>query len=336
MPLLNNGTIIAIDEETVIGQGQSGVWVDTDVVPFQDDSGLTPATDSLERNNFNGSFISCQALSGNESTSGSLNLEVGLTPVAGTEAGMFKGHLLYKATLGTYLEQAADVVGDTIVEEADPASNPTGYDLYRLSTPSEPRTTLAVREFLGGDGNAVIDHKGVVGDSVAFDFSAGQITTASFSVSGTAFTPASGQTVLAMPTCGEQPFVTKSAVFKVDGVSIDAQNVSMTVSNTVVDRQAISSTGISDKVVVAKSVSLDYTLDLEDVTAYTKLKNNTTAEIFIELVNPAGDEVKFYLPVVSYTEVSKNNDGGVLTLNISSMGYNDAEGNALYIAAKKA
>lgn len=336
MAILNSGTIIAVAEETVIGGGKATAWVNGDVVPFQDDSGLTPATESIERSNFNGSFINCQALSGNESTSGSLNLELGIMPITSTEAGMLSGHLIYKSGLGKYVSQAADVdlLTHTIVEEADPVTNATGYDLYRLSKPTEARTTLAVREYVGGTGN-VIDSKGVVVESIAFDFTAGQLVKVANTVAGIAYTPSTGNTPLASPTCGGSPFVTKSAVFLVDGVAIDAQNVSLEIANTNVDRQAITSTGISDKVTVKKAVTLSYTLDFTDVSVYTKLKNNTTGSIFIELTNTAGDEIKVYLPVVSYTEVSKNNDGGVITTAITSTAYNDASGNALYLATKK-
>jgi len=227
MAVLNSGTILAVAEETVIGGGKATAWANGDVIPFQDDSGLTPATESLERSTFNGSFINCQALSGNESTSGNLNLELGITPVTGTEAGKLLGHLIYKSGLGVYVEQAADVtsVANEISQEADPILNPTDYDLYRLSKPTEARTTLAVREYVGGTGN-VIDSKGVVVDSLSFDFSAGQIVKVSNSVSGIAYTPLSGQVPLVSPTCGGAPFVTKSAVFLVEGTSIDAQNVS--------------------------------------------------------------------------------------------------------------
>ena len=87
--LLSLGNIFAVDEETVIGAGQSGSWEDGDVVSFNSDSSMTPATETLDRNLFNGSFIACQSLTGNESNSGSLNVEMGIVDIAGTEAGKF-------------------------------------------------------------------------------------------------------------------------------------------------------------------------------------------------------------------------------------------------------
>lgn len=341
MSLKNGGTVIAIDEELSIGAGQGGTWVQTDVVAFNDDSGLTPATSTIERNTFNGSFIACQGLAGEDSTSGNLNLDLAILPKTGTEAGKLAGHLIYKAGFGKYISQAADVnlVGFDISIEADPVLNPTGYDLYTLSDPTEAAYTLAVREFLGGSGDAVLDHKGVVVDSLAFDFSVGSIVKVSNSVSGIGYTTASGQTPLASSGCGGAlPFVTKNATLKLDGATLDASNVSLTITNTVVDRKYITGSGVSQKVVTAKAIELQYTIDLDasQMSFYNKMKSNVVGEIFIGLTNSAGDVCYLYLPKVNFASVSKNNDGGILTLQIKSNGYEDANGDAILVATKKA
>jgi len=336
--LLSLGNIFAVDEETVIGAGQSGSWEDGDVVSFNSDSSMTPATETIERNLFNGSFIACQSLTGNESSSGSLNLEMGIVDIAGTEAGKFKGHKLWKSGLGIYTEQGADVtVANTISIEADPVSNPTGYDLYTLSNPDDARTTLCVREFKGGSGDAVLDYNGVVVDSIAMTFSAGQIATASFSVSGIGYDTATGETPLSNQGCGANPFVVKLATFTVDGVAVPAQDVSLTLNNTNTDRMAISSTGISDKVTTGKSVELSYTVDMEasSISEFTKLKNNTTGALYIEMTNGLSEEIRIYLPKVSYTSVETGDDSGVVTLSISAKGNSDANGDVLLIASKK-
>lgn len=336
MAVLNTGTIIGVAEELTIGAGKATAWVDADVVNgLGEDSGMTPAVESLERANFNGSYLNCKALTGNESTSGNLNLELAILPIAGTEAGRLNGHLIYKNGLGFYTEDAAEVAVDSISIEADPVLNPTGYDLYRLSLPTETVKTLAVKEYIGGTGETILN-KGCVVDSLSFDFSAGQIVKVSNSLSGVAFTPASGETPLAKPTCGADPFVTKSIGFKVDGVTVHASNLKLDINNENVDRSYITSTGIGSKVTVKKSIALSYTLDFVNVAFYTALRNNTEAEIFISLINTAGDEVKIYLPRVSYSQAELGNDAGVKTVSITSGALGDASGHALYIATKKA
>lgn len=336
MALLQKGTIFAIDVETTIGAGQSGAWANGDVVSLNEDSSMTPATESIERNVLSGSFLACPSLAGNESVSGSLNAELGITTISGTEAGKLKGHNLFLAGFGKYIEQAADVdtVAKTISIEADPVVNPTSYDLYKLSKPTDTRTTLCVREIIGGNGNTVLDYKGVVVDSIAFNLSSGQIITAAFSVSGIGYSTATGQTVLTNLGCGANPFVVKSAKLSVDGTEIPAQDVSININNTNTDRMAISSTGISDKVITAKAVEVSYTLDMVDVAAYTKLKNNETAALFIELTNGV-EKIFFYLPKVGINSIDKGNDSGVITLQTSAKAYADAAGEAIYLATSK-
>lgn len=341
MALKNLGTVIAIDEEVSIGAGQGGAWVAGDVVSFNDDSGLTPAVTTLERNVFNGSYISCVSLAGESSTSGNLNVDLAIAPTTGTEAGKLVGHLIFKSGFGKYIEQAADVdeVAFTIGIENDPILNSTGWDLYTLSDPTDAQTTLAVREFLGGSGDAVLDHKGVVVDSMSFDFSVGSIVKVSNSVSGVNFATATGQTVLPSSGCGNAlPFVTKNAVLKLDGTTLHASNVSLTVTNTIVDRKFITGQGTSEKIVTAKAVELSYTIDLDasQMAFYNKMQTNATGSIYLQLANSAGDKAAIYLPKVNFSEVSKANDGAIITLNIKSGAFEDSNGNALLLGTNKA
>ena len=65
MAVLNSGTIIAVAEETVLGGGKVAAWVDADVISCQDDSGLTPAIESLEREQtLMGALLNVQQLQG--------------------------------------------------------------------------------------------------------------------------------------------------------------------------------------------------------------------------------------------------------------------------------
>ena len=257
MALLNKGTVIALAEETVIGAGKATAYVAGDVISFNSDSGMTVATSLLERDVLNGDFVMCPSISGIDSTSGNLNVDLGILPVTGTEAGKLNGHLIFKSGLGRYVEQGADVdlVGYTILEEVNSVANPTGYDLYILSKPSDARVTLSAKEYLGGSGNT-IESKGLVVDSMSFDFSAGNIVKVSNSLSGVGYTTATGETPLTSLGCSGIPFVTKNAVLKLGGVTLNASNVSLSITNTVVDRSFITGTGISDKVVVAKAIEL--------------------------------------------------------------------------------
>ena len=336
--LLSLSNVMAIAEETVIGKGKATAWSDSDIVVLNSDSNMSPATASLERSLFSNSFFNCKSLTGQNSTSGSLNSEIGIQTVTGTEKGKFKAHLLRKNALGTYIEAGADTsVADEISIEADPIANPQNYDLYLLSKPNDTRTSLVVREYLGGGVGTTdncLQHLGVFVESLGITLSAGELAQASFSVAGIDYDTPTGVPVLNSQGCTSTPFVVKKIVMKKDKTVLNAQNVSITITNTLNDRMAVTSNGISDKVLTNKSVEISYSIDLEDLTAYTDLKNNTEAELYIELVNGT-EEAKIYIPVMSYTAVDKSDDAGVLSLSITANAYPDANGEAMYIATKK-
>ena len=268
MAILNLGTVIAVAKETAIGVPVTN-WTDDLVVSFNDGSGMTPSSEVLSRTLLNGSYISCPSLSGTQSASGNLDTEIGVQTVSGTEAGKLKAHLIWEACLGTYVEQGADCsVPNKVGIESDPIANPTGYDLYKLSKPDEPSITLAVREYLGGT-DKVLETRGCVVTSLAINLSSGQLATASASVDGVDYAmPNVGGTILNNLGCGANPFVVKLAKFIYKGVSVNAQDVTITINNEVTDRSYIQGNGISAKVIVAKSVEVSYNIDLVDLSAY--------------------------------------------------------------------
>ena len=334
MAILNLGTVIAVAKETAIGVPVTN-WTDDMVVSFNDGSGLTPSSEVLSRTLLNGSFISCPSLSGTQSASGNLDTEIGVQTVTGTEAGKLKAHLIWEACLGTYIEQGADCsVPNKIGIESDPIANPTGYDLYKLSKPDEPSITLAVREYLGGT-DKVLETRGVVVTSLAINLSSGQLATASASVDGVDYAMPTGQSPLNNLGCGANPFVVKLAKFFYKGVSVNAQDVTITINNEVTDRSYIQGNGISAKVIVAKSVEVSYNIDLVDLSAYDDLRNNTKGALYVELVNGT-EEMKIYIPEMSYTAVDKSVDGGILTLGITGQATESASlPEAILIATKK-
>ena len=335
MAILNLGTVIAVAKETAIGVPVT-TFSDSDVISFNDGSGMTPSSEVLSRTLLNGSFINCPSLSGTQSASGNLDTEIGVQTVSGTEAGKLKAHLIWEACLGTYIEQGADcTVANTVGIESDPILNPTGYDLYKLSKPDEPSITLAVREYLGGT-DKVLETRGVVVTSLAINLASGQIATASASVDGVDYAmPNVGGTILNNLGCGANPFVVKLAKFIYKGVSVDAQDVTITINNEVTDRSYIQGNGISAKVIVAKSVEVSYNIDLVDLSAYDDLKNNTKGALYVELVNGT-EEMKIYIPEMSYTAVDKSVDGGILTLGITGQATESASlPEAILIATKK-
>jgi hypothetical protein len=60
-------------------------------------------------------------MTGQVSSTASLNSEIGIQAIKGTEKGKFKAHILWKNALGKYIEAGADTsIADEISAEADP------------------------------------------------------------------------------------------------------------------------------------------------------------------------------------------------------------------------
>lgn len=336
--LLSLSNVMAIAEETVIGKGKATAWTDDDVVSLNADSSVSGSVESLSRELLNGSFFACKSMTGQVSSTASLNSEIGIQAIKGTEKGRFKAHILWKNALGKYIEAAADTsIADEISIESDPIANPQNYDLYLVSKPEDSRTSIVIREYLGGGTGTTdncIEYPGCFLESAALTLGAGQLAQVAFSVAGIDYTTKTGVPVLKSKGCTSVPFVVKKIVMKKDKTVLNAQDVNITITNTLNDRMAVTSNGISDKVITNKSIEISYSIDLEDLTAYTDLKNNTEAELYIELVNGT-EEAKIYIPVMSYTAVDKSDDAGVLSLAITASAYPDANGEAMYIATKK-
>lgn len=333
--LLTTGTIMAVAEETVFGEGKATPFDQSDVLNVNASSSFAGTTEALERDILNASFINCPSVSGNEASSGNFDIELGVVPTVGLEKGMLKGHLLFKQALGTYVEAGADIsVAGVISEAPDPVTTPADADLYRLSRIGEPTTSLSVREYIGGSGDSVMTYNGVVLDSMALSFASGQILVSAFNGAGIDYVPSTGETPLTSIGCGSQPFVVKNCVFKADGVDIEAMDVNMSISNTITDRMGITGTGVTEKIATTKGIELTYTLDMEDISLFTKLKANFIGSIYIKAISGT-DTVEFYLPQVNIKDAQKSDDSGITTVAVTSSAYNDAEGNAIYIASKK-
>ena len=80
------------------------------------------------------------------------------------------------------------------------------------------------------------------------------------------------------------------------------------------------------------------TVTFENYDELNKFKNSTDAEVYLEMASTDGvDNYRFaiYLPRVRYTSVSIEDDDGVLANKIEFEGYEDANGEALFIAHEK-
>jgi hypothetical protein len=295
-------------------------WESTDRILLQGDSSISTDIATIERDNINGSYFSCPSLSGSESTSGSLNSELAISPIIGTEKGQASSHLLLKNALGKYVQGGANVSGTTISEVAVDTG---AYDLYRPARIGEAIGRLALRAVHGGSDLNIVDCGGVVVNTASLTLTAGELATLSYDIGGTNFFLREGDTVASTSLgCGGTPFVIKKAVFSLsDGTVIKASDVTITFGNDITDRGFLQDSGVFNK----DKVNQD---DLK------KFKGNESISLYIKLVNSNGNEFHISYPSLQYTAVGGGDDNGILTDDITLRANVDANGNALYIATK--
>ena len=214
--------------------------------------------------------------------------------------------------------------------------------LYKLGSPCGSQSSLAVMAVYGCDStdNKALILQGIVPESCEIKIPTADIATLSFSLQGTSFKTAENTDI---PRCETSdyaiPYVGKNAVFTIDSVEKEAKDVSITISNTIADIESIVTAGVAGKTVTRKEIKGTFTVTFTDWGELNKFKNNGFGKLFIELKteDTDGNEHKFaiWLPKISYTSVSVEDDNGILVNKIEFQGFVEPSlGEAIYIAHK--
>jgi hypothetical protein len=345
MAYRTSSAIYAVIKEAVFNGG--GTFTDGDVVEVTSDTALKPEVDAIERKAVSNSFLKSPKLPGKESGSGSFAVE--LIPVGNTSNDI-NGSAILEVALGIR-EDAGSGTG-ALIGVSDASGTPadmiyevqSGEDgtavLYKLNKPCGSQDSLAIKQFLGcetADSQTVV-YTGVVPNSVTFDFPVADIATVSFDTGASGFSTNSGEPILTPLYISANPYVGKNAKFTVSGTTYEAKDLQFTIENTVSDREALTSSGITEKAVTAKVVKGTMTVTFENYDELDKFKNSADASIYLEMQSTDGsDTYKFaiYLPRARYTSVSVDDDDGLLVNKIEFEGYNDASGEAILIAHQK-
>ena len=225
----------------------------------------------------------------------------------------------------------------SMIYEADPTGLAVGETgtatLYKLNKPCGDQDSLGIMQYLGCDAgdSQLIEYTGIVPNSVTFDFPVADIATISFDVGASGFSTSSGVAILNSVYLAANPYVGKNAAFEVGGVVYEAKDLSFTVENTVSDREAITSSGITDKIITAKVVKGSITVTFENYDELDTFKNSADATCYLEMTSGA-HKFAIWLPRIRYTSVGIEDDDGILVNKIEFEAYEDAGGEAILIA----
>ena len=207
--------------------------------------------------------------------------------------------------------------------------------LYKLNKACGSQDSLAIKMILGctaSDSQSLI-FKGIVPNSSKFTFPVADVATVTFDVGASSFQTKAGEDVLTSTALTTNPYVGKNAAFKVDGVVYEAKDVEYTITNTVSDRESLTGSGIDSKAVTKKEIKGTLSVTFQNWDELNKFKGNTNASIYLE--TDSGDSLfATYLPLVRYSAVDVADDSGILLNKIEFTAYEDAYGEALYIAHK--
>lgn len=329
--------LYAIVKEASFNAG--GTFLDADVVEATSDTALSPEIDSIERKAVSNSFLMSPKLPGKESGSGTFGVELipeesgtdvngkvllevalGIVEIPGTESGAFIGY------------SDAGVTPAQMIYEAQAVEDGTAT-LYKLNKPCGDQDSLAIMQYLGCDAgdSQLLEYKGIVPNSVTFDFPVADIATISFDVGAAGFETSAGSAILNSVYLTANPYVGKNATFEVGGVAYEAKDLSFTIENTVSDREALTSAGITDKIITAKVVKGTLSVTFENYDELNKFKNSTDATCYLEMASGA-HKFAIWLPKIRYTSVGIEDDDGVLVNKIEFEAYQNADGEAIYVA----
>ena len=212
--------------------------------------------------------------------------------------------------------------------------------LYKLGQPCGVDNSLAAKVVYGcdtSDSRAMI-MKGIIPESVEIKIPTADIATMNFNIQASSFETEEN---IDVPACSitdaAVPYVGKNAKFMVDDKLKEAKDVSLTISNTIADIEAITSQGISGKTITKKEIKGSFTITFENWDELNKFKNNGFGKLYIELKTHDTDDnlhvFAVYLPRIGYTAVNVENDNGMLVNKIEFQGYIDPDlMEAIYIA----
>ena len=313
--------VYAVILESTFGGG--GVFTDADVIEATADTSMKPEVDSIERKGVCFSFVPKQKLAGKQHGSGTFGVEL----IPAVDGKGVSGGKILRVALGVE-EAPGDGTGAFIgysdagatpafeIYEAKPGETGTAY-LYKLNEPCADQESLALKQIYGCDttDSQSLTFTGVIPNNVKLDFPVADICTLTFDIGAANFITASGEDVLTSQCASQIPYVGRNAKFTVDDVTYEAKDVSITVENTVSDRDGITTAGIVDKVITQKVIKGSFKVTFRNWDELDRLKNNYQGKLYLELASD-GNKFAVFMPAVNWTSVGVEDDDGVLVNSI--------------------
>lgn len=320
--LKSRSKVIAAKIESVFNVAES--LSSTDTLEVQSSTSINTTMDTVARDVIKDSLLSTPDIPVRENTSGEISVElmnsgtgddilgdalleagVGVKSVAGA-AGAGTGAFIGFSDDGT-------TVADEIYMATASDTNASTAVAYTLASPNSDTKSLTVKEFVGT--NKSVTTTGNVVSAVKITLPTADVASISFSVEGCGFSTNEADTKLATNCITSLPYIGKSATFKFDGNSLSATDVSIDITNTIFNEEAVTADGYTSKVITAQEVKGTFTALFTDYSMLTKFQSNASGSLYIVLTQGTS-KFAVYIPELKITSFSKTDNSGVLSQTI--------------------
>lgn len=188
---------------------------------------------------------------------------------------------------------------------------------FTINTPQDSTPSLAVQEYIEDGANRyAYTYTGVRISSMGIEFPMANIIKASFSAAGAGFS-VSTPSDLTKQCVNVTPQMAKNMVFSYDGTDYDIQTLSLNVESEIYDVEAITTAGLTNKIVTGKSgITGSFAMEFVNTNLFNKFKANTGGELIAKAVATDGKAFGVYAPNVVLNKSAKSIDSAVYKENI--------------------
>jgi len=324
MALKTRGIVVEVAKETTYNTAPSDSQYN---VVVTESFSLNPKENFTDRKQMNCSIVKIAGIDIESTTDGTATMEI----VPGSDSNGdpdFFGAVLYEAGFGYRHEPGhagdssdngkggfvgKDHAGNTADEVSLADDNTKGTDVVYTLQPKnteEKRISLAVRKFYDAS-NVCLDATGIVINKVDMNLPTADIATISFGMEGADYTTPTDKTKPACSTVDTLPFIGKSATFKYDDNTINAMDVSFSVSNKITNEKAITGNGVTDKFIVEKDVTGTFKLLLKDMSMLQQVKDSTKHTLYLTITS-GSNTMGVYFPQLRLTDFQITDNSNML------------------------
>ena len=348
MSYIDKGAQWAIVKEATYNEANP-TFVEADVVELINPT-MDASVESIEREVLKNSLVKDKPIPGKETSSGSFGVELS-SVIAGeingdilfesgmgaklaavtSEAATVATQVVTVVDSGLYaIGQAVKLTGGAATEFAVIRTIPTGTTFtvaptvaddsdtvegllsYTIAKPDTAAISLAIEEYFENATNQITyTYSGVVVTDMTLNFPVANIVKADFSVAGAGFDVATAVGDRSSICHSFDPYVAKNMTFTYDGVSYDVDDLSVNIASDVMDIEALTTDGITNKVITGKStVGGSFGLEYEGTALFEAFQASTTGELFGTVSNVTTTAL-FYAPNVVISQSSKSIDNSV-------------------------